>query len=391
MMHSIGNGEGDLMSAPLSVSRSMAKSFGELSQFTEDPQCNFFEMKCVGKMLVSLVSISPSTINFGDCNVGDFKSASINLTNISDTLAILVPYFESDTITLSVKHIILKPGQSSRVTIDYVVRIIDPAYSKTIMFVNLLAPLSELKLEIRARNADTHQMLLHDIFYKLYTYSGSRQTILYSSCCMFRCPTVRLFSIRNVFSEPLEMKLTADNGNEVSLFCLENIIIESDGDFLKALKAVKIHPFELRQDVASISSSRRNPAREKEKFNASLFKRDDITVTKDVNVESIVESITALYKISSDVSKAVTRMMIKATVNDSGCSPLPGEKGPVYNYTNSLISEINGDAEDHVVRQCEQYLDTFQKVKWSTILLITFNGYFSRSPHLDQTTKATVF
>jgi hypothetical protein len=381
---SAGGEEGGRDPAPLSVSRNLAVPFSQVVGTVvgggNTGASEVAVMKCRGRLLVSSVAISPTSINFGECNVGEFKSESITLVNTSDVSALVIPYFESNTITLSIRHVLLKPGQSCRVSIDYVVRVVEPAYSKTITFVNLLNPNAAVKLEIRAKNVDTYQMLLHDIFYKLYTYSNSKQIILYSKQCSFCRPNVRVFSVRNVYSAALQMKLKSDNSREVSIYCLDDVALESDGEVLNALRMQK-YAGEAHRDARGGHGHGGKHARldsreaDVEKSVHSLFPRDDTAAIGDSAVApvDVMSCLTALYRCSSDVSKAINKTLATETSssgNGSGNSQhvtntrekAAHRSTSSHSYSAGASTEVDIDAEERVVRQYENYFNIFQKI-----------------------------
>lgn len=348
-----------MKSVPLSVSRNLARPFVDKNCSTRsdagDVCTKVFDMLCTGHLIVSSVAISPTYLNFGECNVGDFKSESIVVINNSTSTAIIVPYFESNTITLSTKYLILKAGQSSRVTIDYVVHVVDSGYSKVIRFINLLDPATEVNLEIRARNVDTCQMLLHDVFYKLNTYSGSKQIILYSKQCVFRRPCLRIFSIRNVYSEVLCMKLTSDDCSEVAIYSLNDVTVEADGDQFKELRTNKSMT---KQQGRVIKHQTKSWGHERD--NMSMESEDP----KSKHIINAVNCFNGLYRLSSDVSKTVDYMIANdSLINDSVPQCKTGSKGINHSYAANVAPV---DIEDSVVRQCDLFYNLFKKVSFMT-------------------------
>lgn len=367
--------------APLSVSRSLVLPFQDtqsvISSSLVAGNSQKIEMTCSGRLHVSSITISPSTLNFGECNVGDFKSAVVTIVNVSDTNAVIVPYFESNTITLSANHMMIQPGQSRRVSIDYVVRVVDPAYSKTITFVNLLSPTTEVTLEIRAKNVDTCHMLLHDIFYKLYSYSASRQIIMYSKQCVFHRPNIRVFSIRNVFSEALEVKLSSDNAKEVSIYCMNNVIVESDGEVLKAFRSPR--------GCGSKTSSALKHALGAggDEPQQVLFPRDDALVSRDLDTDSLVKCFTSMYKLSSDAARVMDYILVEDELSPTNVvnhfRDRDKSKSLSHSYSTSIATETNVEVEDRAVRQLDQCYDIFQKVNLLLLVLKNVSMRLSRT------------
>jgi hypothetical protein len=69
-------------------SRSSGDSANSARQFTTT-------VVCKAQTCSSLISVQPSSINLGDCNVGEFKSTSIEVRNLSDLPTVVVPHVVS--------------------------------------------------------------------------------------------------------------------------------------------------------------------------------------------------------------------------------------------------------------------------------------------------------
>ena len=307
-------------------------------------------MNCYCDLRKSSFSISPAVINFGECNVGDFKTEIVTLVNTSDVTAQIIPYFESGTITLSAKHITLAPGHQFRISINYVVRVVDPSYSKTITFINLMNPINEITLEIKAKNMDAYHMLLHDIFYKLYTYSVGKQVILFSKLCLFMRPNVRIFSVRNVFSEPLDVRLTTDDMMQVSIFCLKNVSIESDGEQLLEIK-FNNHGIENRMRKSPQILNVLETISDNE-LTGKLSSTE--STLSDCDLATSSACLTALHECFYDVSKAISNVVSKLS-----CA---NEASTKEKYSIASTNEKDDEIKEKVVRHFEFNFNHFQKV-----------------------------
>ena len=347
-----------IASVPLSVSRVLAAPFtgtdniAVVKDFSSVKDSTTIGVICSGEIVESSVVVSPDLIDFGECNVGDYKSASILLTNNSHKFALVVPYFESETISLSRKQVYLEPGQSFRIVIDYVVRVVDPKYSKVITFVNVLNPVSELNVKISAKNVDTFQMLQHDMFYKLYTYSGSKQIILYSKQCMFCQPNLRIFSLRNVYSAELKVKLTADNTKDVSIFVVNNASIECDGEILKAVR--------WQEEQGGVA----------ERHSDFLLLTKTDAANSEENISAAYSScFTEIYRCSSDISKAITRSINLQSPLPAGGTGLKQKKEKSQHrdsssYALSTTDEVDVDVGHRVVSHYKNCYDMFHMVNY---------------------------
>ena len=52
-------------------------------------------------------------------------------------------------------------------------------------------------MEVRAKNVDTHQVLLHSKYYQILTYNKRHQLQIFMDKCLINRPNVRVFTIVN--------------------------------------------------------------------------------------------------------------------------------------------------------------------------------------------------
>ena len=52
-------------------------------------------------------------------------------------------------------------------------------------------------MEVRAKNVDTHQVLLHSKYYQILTYNKRHQLQIFIDKCLINRPNVRVFTIVN--------------------------------------------------------------------------------------------------------------------------------------------------------------------------------------------------
>jgi hypothetical protein len=337
---------------------------------------------CISKVKNSIVEVIPNLIDLGECNVGDFKSKVITVTNCGSQPALLIPCFQSNTITLSRKQIYLEPGHSTKINVDYIAYVVDSVYSKAIEFVNLFNPSSRIMLEVRATNVDTRQILFHDIFYKLYTYSGSRQLILYYKNCVINRPNFRLLSLRNVYSEPLTICLKTGNTSEISLYWIRDVAVETDGSNVYRIKSmskesIDIKNISIRRDMEPVL-----PARLKRAVShgeESLPAIEPSGVYSEINQSdtmSFASNLNLLYSCSDNISGVVIDKIEQARSN-----PLKQHGGITHasevedrlsdtsrsveklNQANSVKASGLDGAAEFVVREFDDCYNYFSSVR----------------------------
>lgn len=181
-------------------------------------QKTFFSAKAL--CCLSIISVSPSQYNFGECSVGEYYTADFAISNLSDLPALVIPNVNSDTLGLIQRDVLIPPREQRKLQVDYVARLVNYEYKRAIVLYNVYNPDSSSRIEIKAKNVDPNQILSHSIFYKIFTRNNRRQLQIYYDRAFYNMPNVRSFSIKNIFHEPLKIKLRSIDRYEVSIFTL---------------------------------------------------------------------------------------------------------------------------------------------------------------------------
>ena len=166
-------------------------------------------LTCTARVCESIVSVTPAVNDLGECSVGDFKVASFAVTNHSDLPALLLPYVESETLAVAVKDSELRIAkrESRQIQVEYVARVENTEYRRSCFLFNVFNRKNSLTMEVRAKNVDTHDVLLHSKYYQLVTYNNRHQVQIFMDKCVFSRPNLRIFSVKNIHSEPLELEI----------------------------------------------------------------------------------------------------------------------------------------------------------------------------------------
>ena len=163
---------------------------------------------CTARVCESIVSVTPLINDLGDCSVGDFKVASFTVTNNSDLPALLLPYVESDTLAVALKDTELRIAkrESRHIQVEYVARMENTEYRRSCFLFNILNRFNSLTMEVRANNIDTHDVLLHTKYYQILPYNSRHQVQIFYDKCVFNRPNLRVFSVKNIHHESLELE-----------------------------------------------------------------------------------------------------------------------------------------------------------------------------------------
>ena len=129
---------------------------------------------------------------------------------------------------MSEKEILLAPNESRQLVFEYVARLVDTNYRRKVFLYNAYNPSATVQIVVKAKNLDTHQILLHSIFYKIYTGNNRRYVQINFDNCIYNSVNLKIFSLRNIFTEPLQLHISSVAKSEVRLFH-----IKYEGDVIK--------------------------------------------------------------------------------------------------------------------------------------------------------------
>ena len=184
---SLGN-EGITHSLTHSLTRSLAH---HLSHSPGISPLRIKNILCRARTCISSISVAPTMYDLGECKVGQYRSATFLVTNNSDLPATVIPSVESETLSIIEKELRIPPRQRLPLHIDYVARIENTDYKRNMFLLNNNNSTNINVVEIRAKNVDTQQVLLHSLFYKIYTYNSERMLQLYYDKCLYNMANFR--------------------------------------------------------------------------------------------------------------------------------------------------------------------------------------------------------
>lgn len=168
----------------------------------------------------SIVTVTPSILHLGDCNIGELKSSSCMLTNHSELPTVVKPLVTSKVIsTVPNDEMTLGPKQSTELKIEIIPRKTNPNYSRLISIMNLKNRVNIPQICVRSSNMDAHHVIYHSLFYKLLTQSKS--AFLNFDHIALNSVGIQVFDLENITNAPLHLNLQSSDPSKVRLYCFK--------------------------------------------------------------------------------------------------------------------------------------------------------------------------
>lgn len=162
-------------------------------------------ISCRAQVCESIVSVESSVVDLGECAIGEYKTAVFAVRNESDFPAVITPFVESDTLAVVDKEIHIPPREVRPVKFEHVASREKIDYRREAFILNKFNTACRIDVQVRAKNVDNGQVLLHSALYELKTFNKFRQLQLYFDKCLVDMPNMRVFSVRNVSDHVLEL------------------------------------------------------------------------------------------------------------------------------------------------------------------------------------------
>lgn len=168
----------------------------------------------------SIVTVTPSVLHLGDCNIGELKSSSCMLTNHSELPTVVKPIVTSKVIsTVPNDDMMLGPKQSTELKIEIIPRKTNPNYSRLISVINMKNKSNIPQICVRSSNMDAHHVIYHSLFYKLLTQS--RSAFLNFEHVTINSVGIQVFDLENITNAPLHLNLQSSDGMRVRLYYIK--------------------------------------------------------------------------------------------------------------------------------------------------------------------------
>nr|CCA18125.1 conserved hypothetical protein [Albugo laibachii Nc14] len=177
----------------------------------------------------SIVTVSPSILHLGDCNIGELTSGSCVIRNHAELSTIVKPIVTSKVIsTVPNEEMMIGPKQSIELKVEIIPRRMNANYSRLISIVNLRNQSNAPNVCVRSSNMDAYDVIYHSRFYKLITQSGS--VFLNFDCVVMNSEWVQVFDLENITKDVLSLTLRASDPSKVKLYSLQSIMQPSEAD-----------------------------------------------------------------------------------------------------------------------------------------------------------------
>lgn len=168
----------------------------------------------------SVVTVTPSVLHLGDCNIGELKSSSCMLTNHSELPTVVKPLVTSKVIsTVPNDDMMLGPKQSTELKIEIIPRKTNPNYSRLISIINMKNKSNIPQICVRSSNMDAHHVIYHSLFYKLLTQS--RSAFLNFEHVAINSIGIQVFDLENITNVPLHLNLQSSDATKVRLYYIK--------------------------------------------------------------------------------------------------------------------------------------------------------------------------
>ncbi|CAI5704686.1 unnamed protein product [Peronospora effusa] len=169
----------------------------------------------------SIVTVTPSILHLGDCNIGELKSSSCMLTNHSELPTVVKPLVTSKVIsTVPNDDMMLGPKQSIELKIEIIPRKTNPNYSRLVSITNMKNKSNVSQICVRSSNMDAHHVIYHSLFYKLLTQS--RSAFLNFEQVTINSVGVQVFDLENITNAPLHLNIGSSAPSKLRLYCMKH-------------------------------------------------------------------------------------------------------------------------------------------------------------------------
>lgn len=210
----------------------------------------------------SLISVLPNIYDMGLCNVGEYRNVLLEVKNESELPALIYPWVESKTLEISEQQqeVRIPANDTKQIKIGYMAKSPDSDYLENVILINAYNTDNSKEIELKAKNVDTHQILLHSLFYKLITYNDKRELQINFDRCLINMPNMRVFSIKNVHSTELKLNILWQSKSNIRLYLISPP--DSSDEFGEEIKSNNYIPlsrsvsFQKPTDVKNESSRR---------------------------------------------------------------------------------------------------------------------------------------
>ena len=147
--------------------RGYPSSAGGSAQGGSSREVHSRSVQCRARVCASLVSVTPSVHQLGDCDIQTHKTATAIVRNLSELPAEIEISIISKVLTAVETQVTIGPRQAHELRFHFVPRRVNPYYRKEVTITNVHNPHDEHVVEFVANNVDRHNISFHSLFYSL--------------------------------------------------------------------------------------------------------------------------------------------------------------------------------------------------------------------------------
>ncbi|KAI9908764.1 hypothetical protein PsorP6_004051 [Peronosclerospora sorghi] len=205
----------------------------------------------------SMVTVTPSILHVGDCNIGELKSTSCMLTNHSELPTVVKPLVTSKVIsTVPNDDMMLGPKQSTELKIEIIPRKINPNYSRLISIINMRNKSNVPQICVRSSNMDAHHVIYHSLFYKLLTQSKS--AFLNFDNVAINSVGIQVFDLENITNAVLYLTINSSAPSKVRLYCMKHSLADVESSVSQEITGNHEDESKFQLSIASSNSQGSN-------------------------------------------------------------------------------------------------------------------------------------
>ncbi|KAG0014000.1 hypothetical protein BGZ81_000714, partial [Podila clonocystis] len=185
--------------------------------FSENSQKDRKIIQCKARACTSFVTFEPKAIDFGDTDVGHYKSLPIKLINQSELPATVQLDFQSKVLNCTPSGAITIPPKSgTELKLEIYPRKVNPDYRKQLTLFNLTNRANDQIIEVRSTNIDKNRVTLHSLFYRVLYPGGSN--FLDFGTVFVGGVSLRMLTISNFTKNWLTLEVTTSLNGELTIY-----------------------------------------------------------------------------------------------------------------------------------------------------------------------------
>ncbi|KAF9353671.1 hypothetical protein BGX34_011443 [Mortierella sp. NVP85] len=210
---------GKLLRKSFRIIASYAPWMGQGSSvpFSENPQKDRKIIQCKSRACTSFVTIEQTSLDFGDTDVGAFKSLPLKLTNQSEIPATVQLHFKSKVLHCTPSGAVtIPPKSNTELKLDIYPRKVNPDYRKQLTLFNLTNRANDQIIEVRSTNIDRHRVTFHSLFYRVLYPGGSN--FLDFGTVVVGGIGLRTIAISNFTRKWLKLQVTTSLSGELAVY-----------------------------------------------------------------------------------------------------------------------------------------------------------------------------